>query len=154
MSGGNELFALLRRISQTTRPRAELRNVARMCSMPLRRVASRVQAASRSGNAALNFKEKMVFSLNTPLLSVSIQSGRLKSSTVDCGTDRAGADTGDCESKHSRRADSYDTTTGDGLKKRSIGGSAYVLTWAWCFLGAILAVVWRSRCELVVEVWL
>lgn len=70
MSGGDELFAVLRHFSQTTRPRAELRNITRMCSELHRRVASRVQAAGRRSNAAQNFKEKMVFNLNTPLPSV------------------------------------------------------------------------------------
>lgn len=67
---GDELFVVLRHFSQTTRPRAELRKVARMCSRLRRRAASRVQAAGRRSNAALNFKEKKVFNLNTPLPSV------------------------------------------------------------------------------------
>ena len=58
----------------------------------------------------------------------SIQSARLKSSTVDCGTDRAGADTDKCESKPSNGADSYNTSTGGGLIRKGIEGSAYVLT--------------------------
>lgn len=124
-----------------------------MCSRLQRRAASRVQAAGRRSNAALNFKEKMVFNLNTPLPSVECSIYRLTTSTVDCGTDRAGADASDCESRPSQGADSYDTAMGDGLEKRSIVGTAYVLTWAWCFLGAISTTGlssrwnWWSKCE-------
>ena len=70
----------------------------------------------------------MTFNLNTLSPSVNIQSDRLESITVDCRTDRAGADTGNCESQPSQGADSYDKTTGDRFGKRSIGGIAYVLT--------------------------
>ena len=67
MPDEDKLFAVLRRFSHPTRPRAELRIIARMCSRLHGRAASRVQAAGRRSNAALDFKEKMVFSPNTPL---------------------------------------------------------------------------------------
>ena len=70
----------------------------------------------------------MVFSLNTPLPSVEDSICSIEASIVDCGTDRAGADTDNCESKSSHGADSYNATTGGGLVRRSIKGSAYVLT--------------------------
>lgn len=64
---------------------------------------------SRWLSAALDFKEKIFFNLNTPLYTAAEPAQRLLVSEVHCGTDRAGADTGQCESRPSQGADSYDT---------------------------------------------
>ncbi len=48
-------------------------------------------------------------------------------------------------SEPSQGADSYGTTVGVVEERGRIEKMPYVLTCDWCFLGAILTVVWRSR---------